>query len=100
MYKLIKSINRRLSLWNARAVMIDKVDNSKPSDEPRMTFNYSRVTKLLSGIYLKLSFKVHNYLSNSRYEYLFIIDLKHTYLTIPLHPNNRYYFTFIILGIG
>ena len=65
-----------------------------------MIFNYFRITKLLSGIYLKLSFKVHDYLSNSRYEYLFTIDLKYVYLTILLYPNNRYYFTFIILGVG
>jgi hypothetical protein len=48
-YELTEPTNGRLSEWNARAVMVDKVENPKPSDEPRMTFDYSRVTELLPG---------------------------------------------------
>ena len=32
-YELTESINERLSEWNAKAVMINKVENLKPSDE-------------------------------------------------------------------
>jgi len=65
--------------------MVDKVKNPKPSDEPRMIFDYSRVYEDLLGYYLKMSSKVHNYLSNPRYSYLFAVDLKYIYLTIPLY---------------
>ena len=99
-YELTEPANDRLSLWNARAVMVDKVENPLPTDEPRMTFDYSRVTELLPGSYLELSSKVHDHLSNPRHGCLFSADLKHAYLTIPLHPEDRHYFAFTISGIG
>ena len=99
-YELTELANGRLSLWNARAVMVDKVDNPQPTDEPRMTFDYSRVTELLPGSHLELSSKVHDHLSNPRHGCLFSADLKHAYLTIPLHPDDRHYFAFTISGIG
>ena len=99
-YELTEPANGRLSQWNARAVMVDKVENSKPSDEPRMTFDYSRATELLPGSHLELSSKVHDHLSNPCHGCLFSADLKHAYLTIPLHPDDRHYFSFTISGIG
>ena len=80
--------------------MVDKVENTKPEDEPRMTFDYSRVTKLLPGSHLELSSKVHDHPSNPHHSCLFSADLKHAYLTVPLHPEDRHYFTFKISGIG
>jgi len=65
--------------------MVDKVENPKPSDEPRIIFDYSRVYEDLLGYYLKMSSKVYNHLSNPRYSYLFAADLKYTYLTISLY---------------
>ena len=38
-----------MSPWNARAVMMDKTKNLKPTDEPRMTFGYSHVVEELPG---------------------------------------------------
>lgn len=99
-YELTEPANGRLSQWNARAVMVDKTENPTPSDEPRMTFDYSRVTELLPGAHLELSSKVHDHLSNPRHGCLFTADLKHAYLTIPLHPDDRHYFAFTISGIG
>ena len=99
-YELTEPANGRLSEWNARAVMVDKVENPQPSDETRMTFDYSRVTELLPGAHLELSSKVHDHLSNPRHGYLVSADLKHAYLTIPLHPVDRHYFAFTISGIG
>ena len=80
--------------------MIDKVENPKPTDESRMTFDYFKVTELLSGAHLKLSSKVYDHLFNSRYECLFSTDLKHVYLTISLHFDDRHYFAFTISGIN
>ena len=99
-YELTEPANGRLSLWNARAVMVDKVEDPKPTDEPRMTFDYSRVTELLPGTHMELSSKVHDHLANPRHGCLFSADLKHAYLTIPLHPDDRHYFAFTISGIG
>ena len=80
--------------------MVDKVENSKPMDEPRMTFDYSRVTELLPGPHMELSLIVHDHLTSPRHGCLFTTDLKHAYLTIPLHPDVRHYFAFTISGIG
>ena len=79
--------------------MINKSKNSRPEDKLRITFNYSRVYKNLFDIYIKLSSKVYNYLSNLSYRYLFKADLKYTYLIVSLYPNNRYFFIFIIFDI-
>ena len=59
-YELIEPTNGRLSRWNARAVIIDKVENPRPEDEPRVTFNYLCVIEELLGIYMELSSKVHD----------------------------------------
>lgn len=99
-YELTEPANGRLSLWNARAVMVDKSENPKPDDEPRMTFDYSRVHEDLPGTYVELSSKVHDHLSNPSHGCLFKADLKHAYLTVPLHPDDRQYFAFTISGIG
>ena len=80
--------------------MVDKIDDPKPSDEPRMTFDYSRVTELMPGAHLELSSKVHDHLSNPSHGCLLSADLKHAYLTVPLHPDDRHYFAFTISGIG
>jgi len=80
-------------------VIINKVSDLILEDEPRITLNYSRVYKDLLGIFLELSLKVHNNLSNPRYKNLIAVDLKYAYITIPLHLDNRYYFAFTISGI-
>ena len=98
-YKLTEPANSCLSRWNAHAVMVDKVENPKPTDKPRMTFNYSQVHEDLPGTYMELSSKVHDHLSNPATGCLFSADLKHTYLTILLHPEDRHFFAFTIPGI-
>jgi len=57
-------------------------------DEPRVTLNYSRIYKDLLGIFLELSLKIHNNLSNPRYRNLIAAELKYTYITIPLYLDN------------
>ena len=99
-YELTEPANGRLSQWNARAVIVNKVEDPTPQDEPRITFDYSRVTEDLPGTYLELSSKVHDNLSDPRHKCLFAADLKHAYLTIPLHPEDRHFFAFTISGIG
>ena len=41
-YELSEPANGRLFMWNARAVVVDKVDNATPDYEPRVTFDYSK----------------------------------------------------------
>ena len=79
--------------------MVDKVKNPGPNNESRITFDYSRVIELLSGAHLKLSSRVHDYLSNPKHGCLFLADLKHVYLTVPLYSNDRYFFAFTISEI-
>ena len=80
--------------------MINKVENLKLIDESYITFNYFKITELLSEAHLELSSKIYNHLFNSRYECLFSADFKHTYFTILLHLNDRHYFAFTISGIN
>jgi len=80
-------------------VIIDKVSNLILEDKPRITLNYSRIYKDLLGIFLELSLKVYNNLSNPRYRNLIAADLKYAYITIPLYLDNRYYFAFTISRI-
>ena len=80
--------------------MEGKVEDPQPCDEPRMKFDYSRVTELIPGAHLELSPKVHDHLWNLSHGCLLSADLKHACLTIPLHPNDRHYSTFLISGIN
>jgi len=99
-YELIEPANGRLSLWNVRAVIVDKVENPTPSNEPRMTFDYSRIYEDFLGAFMELLFKVYDHLSNPYHGCLFSADLKYVYLTVPIHPDDRYCFAFTISGIG
>jgi len=56
-------------------------------DESRITLNYSRIYKDLLGIFLELSLKVYNNLSNPRYRNLIAVDLKYAYITISLYAS-------------
>ena len=44
--------------------------------------------------------KVHDSLSDPRHGCLFAADLKHAYLTIPLHTDDCHYFAFTTSSIG
>jgi len=80
-------------------VIINKIPNLTLEDKGRITLNYSRIYKDLLGIFLELSLKIYNNLSNPRYKNLITVDLKYTYITIPLYLDNRYYFAFTISRI-
>jgi hypothetical protein len=95
-YELAEPTNRRFSQWNARAVIVNKIENPRPEDEPRVTFDYSRESKDLPGTYVELSSKVHDHLSDPRYRCLFAADLEHAYYTIALQPEDRHFFAFTI----
>lgn len=79
--------------------MVDKVENATPEDEPQVIFDYSKVVKELPGTHFELSSKVHNNLSDFCHKCLLVADLKHAYLTISLHPEDRHFFAFTISGI-
>jgi hypothetical protein len=99
-YELVEPANGWLSPWNARAVIVDKVENPTPQDEPRVTFDYFRVHEELPGSFLELFSKVHDNLSDPRHKVFFSADLKHAYLIISMHSDDRHYFAFFISGIG
>jgi len=44
---------------------VNKVKNLTSQDKSKVIFDYSRVTKKLSDIYMKLSFKMHDNLTDS-----------------------------------
>ena len=48
---------------------------------------------------MKLSLKIYNNFSNSRYKFSFITNFKYVYYIIKFYFKNRYYFVFIILNI-
>lgn len=95
-YEHTITANGRLSAWNAQAVLVDKVPNPKPTDEPRLTFAYHQVHEDLPGVHTELSARVHNSLSDPRHGNLFSADLKHAYYSISLHPEDKHIFAFTI----
>jgi len=78
---------------------VNKVKNFTFQNESKVIFDYSKVTKKLSDIYMKLSFKMHDNLADSWHRCLFSANLKHAYLKIFLHSNDKYYFAFMISDI-
>ena len=80
--------------------MVDKMENPITTNKFQITFDYFGVHKNSPGIHLEFNFKIHDHLSDLKYGYLFVINLKHVYLTINLYPDDRDYFTFTISGIN
>ncbi|SLM37975.1 Ribonuclease H-like domain [Lasallia pustulata] len=99
-YERTQHANGRLSAWNARAVIVDKEEDPKPTDEPRITFDCSKVKEDMPGSYLELMSKVHDYLSDPRHQTFFQADVKHGYFSVVLHPEDLHLFAFSIPGIG
>jgi hypothetical protein len=99
-YESTVSANGELSNWNAQAVLVNKVKNPDPNNEPRLTFNYRNVHKDMPECALILASKVHNYLSDPRHEYFLSANIKHGYFAIKTHPADKYVFAFYIDGIG
>ena len=79
--------------------MMNKSNDSKSTNEMRMTFNYSKVDEIMSRTYIELSFKVHDHFSDSKHEILMSANIKHVYSTISLHSNDKHIFAFIIFEI-
>ena len=99
-YERTQHANGELLAWNAQAIIVDKEENPKPTDEPQITLDYSKVKEDIPGSYLELMSKVHNYLSDPRHGTFFQADIRHRYFSIVLHLEDRYLFAFTIPGIG
>jgi hypothetical protein len=98
-YERTNKRDDRLFFWNAQIVLVDKMKNSKSNDEFRMTFDFSRVIEELSETHMSLMFSCHDYLSNFNHECFMMTNLKHAYLMIQVHFDDRHYFAFIISDI-
>lgn len=99
-YERTQHVNEKLSAWNTRAILVDKEENLKPTDESRLTFDYSKVKEEMLRNYLKLMSKVHDYLSDSQHQTFFQMNIKHSYFNVILHSEDWHLFTFSISGIG
>ena len=99
MYEHTQTANERLSDWNFWIVMINKVNNLISEDESRTTFNYLNVKETMSECYLKLMFKVYDYLTDLCYKFYFMTDIKHDYYNVFLHSDDQHIFVFIISDI-
>lgn len=80
--------------------MVDKIENPKPTDEPRMTFDYSKVVEELPGVHMQLMGNYHDYLSNPKQGYYMTADLKYGYSLVLIHPEDRKFFAFTIPDMG
>ena len=96
---MIESTNEHLSFWNVRTVVIDKIENFTSKNESRITFDYFKISKKMSNNHLKFSNKIHDHLFHSKHRNLFVVDLKHVYLIVFFHSNDRHYFFFTISRI-
>lgn len=99
-YEPTLTTSEYLSPWNAKAVLVDKVENPKPTDEPRLTFDYSHVKEVRPGAQMQLAKDIHDYLERREHGTYVQADLKHAYFSIVLHPEDRHIYAFTILGFG
>ena len=95
-YEKTGLIDERFSSWNAKAVLIDKIENSISNDEFRMTYDYSRIVEKLSEIHMSLMFECHDYFFDSRHRCFMTANFKHVYFTILIHSEDRKFFVFTI----
>lgn len=95
-YEKTDFLNKQLSSWNVRAVLINKIENSTSENELRMIYDYSKMMKKLSDVHVKLMFEDHDYLFDFKHECYMIANLKHDYFTIEIYSKNRKFFAFII----
>ena len=87
-------------MWNARAVIVDKIKNFTLVDEPHMVWNYSGVKKIMLSNLLKLMFKVHDYLAHPNHQIYIQADIRYGYYSVILHSEDQYVFAFTIPGIS
>ena len=99
-YKCTQIANEQLSSWNVRAIVINKMKNLIFENKFRITFNYSKIKKIMSNVYMKLNFKVHDILLNLRHDVLYIINFKYAYSIISLIEKCKYYFASTISEIN
>ena len=55
---------------------------------------------MMSNVYMKLSFRIHDILSNFKHDVLFMTDFKYAYSIIFLMKKCSHYFAFIISAIN
>lgn len=80
--------------------MIDNVENFKTINKLKIIFDYFKIIKNLPRIYIQLTKSYYNYLFKFRHSCYIIVDLKYSYLLIPVDLKDCKLFTFIILIIG
>jgi hypothetical protein len=92
-YEQTTTANGHLSDWNAEPTIV--VKPGEPEDrEMRVTFNYSHVHEDMPGSQLQLTSEVHDYLADPRHSCFMQYNIKHTYWSISVHPQDRHYFAF------
>ena len=79
---------------------MNKIENLISENEFKITFDYSKIKKIMFDAYMKFNSKVHDILSNSRHDVLFMTDLKYVYSIISLIEKCRHYFASIIFEIN
>src|ERR1700733_353800 len=99
MYERTITANGELSDWSAEAVVVPKPGEPE-GGEMRITFNYRNVHEVMPGTFLQLTSEVHDYLSDPRHGCFMQYDIKHTYWSLAVHPDDRHFFAFYVDGIG
>ena len=95
MYEILVMANGCPSTWNALPVFVHK-----PGQIQRhLTFNYHFIYKDIPANHIEVGINVHNLLSISSNKCLFCADIKHRYWAVNIHPDDRYYFAFHVLGM-
>ena len=98
-YEKIQLANDKLSEWNIKMMLTDKLENFSSMNELRFTFNYANIHKNLSDCHIKLMIWMHDYLSESRHELFMQTDIKHDYFSVSIYLNDQHILTFIISDI-
>lgn len=95
-YERTITANGSPSRWNANPVFVPKPGQV----QPRLTFNYHFIYEDIPASDIKEATIVHNLLSIPSHQYLFSADIKHGYWAVNVHPDDRHYLAFHVLGIG
>ena len=95
MYERTVTTNSSSFRWNANLLLIFKPGQVQPC----LIFNYHFIYKDIPASYIEAATIMHDLLSISSYQYLFLADIKHRYWAVNIHPNNRHYLAFHIPGI-
>ena len=96
MYERMVTANGCLFKWNVNPVLVPKPGQV----QPRLLFSYHFIYEDTSASNMEAASTIHDLLNISSHQCLFLADIRHGYWAFNVHPDDKYYLIFHILGIS